>query len=88
MRVLDVHQADDLQRAGDTPRVLADRGEVAFGHHERRHDAGAVTRVDAGLLDVLHDAADDHRTCGVRDGVDVELERILEEPVDEHRPIV
>ena len=32
---------------------------MLLGHHERRHDARAVARVDAGLLDVLHDAADD-----------------------------
>ena len=87
-RVLHVHQADDLQRARDAPRVVADRAEVPLRDHERRHDAGAVARVDAGLLDVLHDAADDDRARRVGDRIDVELEGVLEEAVDEHRPIV
>ncbi len=38
-----------------------------------------------GLLDVLHDAADDHGAGRVGDGVDVELERVLEELVDQDR---
>jgi hypothetical protein len=41
--------------------------------------------VDAGFLDMLHDAADDDVSGGVGDGVDVELERIFEELVDQHR---
>ena len=41
--------------------------------------------MDARLLDVLHDAADDDGARGVGDRVDVELERVLEELVDEHR---
>ena len=38
-----------------------------------------------GLLDVLHDAADDDGAGGVGDGIDVELERVFEELVDQHR---
>jgi hypothetical protein len=34
--------------------------------------------------DVLHHAADDDGAGVVRDGIHVQLERILEEPVDEH----
>ena len=41
--------------------------------------------MDARLLDVLHDAADDDGAGRVGDRVDVELERVLEELVDEHR---
>ena len=37
-----------------------------------------------GVLDVLHDAAD-HDARAVADRVDVALERVLQEPVDEHR---
>jgi hypothetical protein len=40
--------------------------------------------VNAGLLDVLHDAADVHLGA-VAQCVDVDLDGILEEPVDEHR---
>ena len=39
------------------------------------------------LLDVLHDPADHEATGRVADGVDVDLGRILEEAVDEHRPL-
>ena len=41
--------------------------------------------MNAGLLDVLHDAADDDRAGRIGDGVDVELERVLEELVDQDR---
>ena len=43
--------------------------------------------MDAGLLDVLHDAADDDRAGRVGDAVDVELDGVLEELVDEDRPV-
>ena len=56
---LRVHQADDLERPGDAARVVADRLQVLVGDEVGRDDAGAVARVDAGLLDVLHHAADD-----------------------------
>jgi len=42
--------------------------------------------VDAGLLDVLHDAADDDAPA-VGDRVDVDLDRLLEEAVDEDRAV-
>ena len=41
--------------------------------------------MDAGLLDVLHDPADQHLAGGVADGVDVDLGGVGEEPVDQHR---
>jgi hypothetical protein len=34
-----------------------------FGQRHRRQTAGAVAGVDAGLFDVLHDAADDDTSC-------------------------
>ena len=49
--------------------------------------AGGVAGVDAGLLDVLHDAADQHLAGGVADGVDVDLGGLLEEAVDQHRAL-
>ena len=52
-----------------------------------REGAGRVARVHAGLLDVLHHPADDHLAGGVAHGVDVDLDRVLEEPVDQHRPL-
>ena len=88
MAYCDVHQADDLQRPRDAARVFANRREMTLGHHERRHDAGAVAGVDAGFLDVLHDAADDHRARRVGHAVDVELEGVLEEAIDQHRTVM
>ncbi len=82
---LNVHQTDDVQRAGDSARVIADRRQMALGADERRHHARAVAGMNARLFDVLHDAADDDRSCGVRDGIHVELEGVLEELVDEDR---
>jgi hypothetical protein len=46
-----------------------------------------VAGVHAGLLDVFHHAADDRLAGGVADGVDVDLHRVLEEAVDEHRAL-
>ena len=40
--------------------------------------------MDAGLLDVLHDAAD-VELGAVVERVDVDLDRVVEEPVDEQR---
>ncbi len=41
----------------------------------------------AGLLDVLHDAADHDLAGRVAQGVDVDLDGVLEEAVDEHRSL-
>ena len=41
----------------------------------------------AGLLDVLHDAADQHLAGVVADRVDVDLGGVGEEPVDQHRTL-
>ena len=43
--------------------------------------------MDAGVLDVLHDAADDD-PLPVGDGVDIGLEGILEKAVDQHGPLL
>ena len=42
--------------------------------------------MDAGLLDVLHDAAEVH-VGAVVEGVDVDLDGVLEEAVDQHRVV-
>ena len=47
-----------------------------------REHARGVARVDAGLLDVLHDGGD-VRLLAVAERVDVDLDRVLEEAVDE-----
>ena len=52
-----------------------------------RQGAGRVAGVDAGLLDVLHHPADEDLAGGVAHGVDVDLDGVLQEAVDQHRPL-
>ena len=42
--------------------------------------------MDAGLLDVLHHAAE-VELLAVEERVDVDLDRVVEEPVDQHRAL-
>ena len=84
-RVLDVDQPDDADPKRDVARRGADLLEHLLAERVRRQHAGAVAGVDAGLLDVLHDAADPHLGA-VAEGVDVDLDRVLEEPVEEDLP--
>ena len=58
--------------------------DVAAAQRHRRQRARRVTGVNPGLLDVLHDAADVD-LGPVAQRVDVDLDRVLEEAVDEHR---
>ena len=55
--------------------------EHLLAERVRRQHAGRVARVDAGLLDVLHDAADPD-VLAVADRVDVDLDRVLQEAVE------
>ncbi len=81
---LEVDQAPHADRLGQAdagvPDPLQDLGREAH----RRHDAGAVARVDPGALDVLHDAGD-HRPLAVAERVDVQLDRALHEVVHQDR---
>ena len=43
--------------------------------------------MDPRLLDVLHDAADQHLVA-VADRIDIDLDRIVEEPIEQHRAVV
>ncbi len=64
-------------------RVCSSIDEHDLGRQRvRRQHARRVAGVDAGLLDVLHHAADDG-ALAVGDAVDVDLDRVLEELVDE-----
>ena len=55
---------------------------IDAGKRVRRQHARRVARVNAGLLDVLHDAADDG-LLAVAHAVDVDLDGVLQELVDE-----
>ena len=81
---LHVHQALDVQLAGQLARLAFDLLDHAGRQAVRRDDAGRVARVDAGLLDVLHDAADE-RARAVAEAIDVHLDGRLQELVDQDR---
>ena len=53
----------------------------------RRQHAGAVARVHAGLLDVLHDAGDQH-VVAVGQRVHVHFGGVFQEAVDQHRALL
>ena len=58
-RVLHVHQADDLQRLGHRLGLALDLGQDLGRQRMGRQRAGRVAGMDAGLLDMLHDAGDE-----------------------------
>ena len=70
--------------AGDGLGRRADPVDLAVAQRDRRQRARRVAGVDAGLLDVLHDAAE-VELVAVEERVDVDLDRVVEEPVDQHR---
>ena len=81
-RQLHVEEPDDAER-GREPATVARTRRGRSRAADRREHAGGVARVDAGLLDVLHE----RRHPGllpVAERVDVELDGALEEAVDEH----
>src|SRR5699024_31441 len=80
---LDVEQAAHADSLGDRQRRLTDAFEHVLAQGQRGQDAGRVAGVDAGLLDVLHDAADEDLLTVV-ERIDVDLDGVFEEAVDEH----
>ncbi len=80
--VLHVHQPDDAELERQARRGVADLPQHLGAERVRRQHAGRVARVDPGLLDVLHDAADPD-VLAVADRVDVDLDRVLQEAVEE-----
>ncbi len=83
-RELDVEQPDHAQRPGDAGRLLADPVEHLLAQRVGRQHAGRVAGVDPRLLDVLHDPGDPD-VLAVAQGVDVDLDRVLEEAVEVDR---
>ncbi len=77
---LEVHEADDPELACHELGLAPDLGDDVGGQRVRRQHARGVAGVDAGLLDVLHDAADPD-VGAVAERVDVDLDRLLEEAV-------
>ena len=62
---LHVHQADDAERHRQRAGLPLELGDRLGGERVGRQRAGRVARVDAGLLDVLHDAGDDDVSLAV-----------------------
>ena len=83
-RELDVEQPAhaDARAMASVERRIALESRLAE-RHGRQH-ARRVAGVDAGLLDVLHDAAEEQLRAVVQ-RVDVDLDRVVEEPVDQQR---
>ena len=81
-RELEVEEAARAEPAGERACELADLRLECRAHRRRRDDAGGVAGVDARALDVLEDGGDP-AVVAVAQDVDVELERTLEEAVDE-----
>ena len=77
---LGVHEALRPERQHDPFHRGDDERLVALGHGLRREHPDRVAAVDAGQLDVLEQARDEHERP-VRDGVDVDFDA-LEVPVD------
>ena len=85
-RELDVHQAHHLQRAGELHGLPLELRDDLAVQRMGRQRAGRVARMHAGLLDVLHHAADeDVRPVG--DGVDVDLDCVAQVSVEQHRAL-
>src|SRR5438552_1707482 len=85
-RELNVDEADDAQLLRERLRLGPQRVDLIVPERVRRERARRVARVHAGFLDMLHHAAD-RDDPAVSDRVDVDLERVLEELVDEHRMV-
>ena len=86
-RVLHVDRSPDVEGVGDRAGVALDHLDDGVRQRRWRDHTGAVTGVDTGFLDVLHHASDDDLAGRVANGVDVDLDSVLEEPVDEHRTL-
>ena len=82
--VLHVHQPADIERAGERRRLAL---QLVDDFRRQRMDgqrAGAVARMDAGLLDMLHDARDEG-VLAVAKAIDVDLDGAGEIGVEEQR---
>ena len=83
--VLHVHQAADLERQRQRARSAARaRRSSSCVERMRRQRAGRVAGMDAGLLDVLHDAGDED-VLAVGQAIDVDLDGVGEIAVDQQR---
>ncbi len=85
--VLHVHQADDFERTGEHRGLALELALDMARERMRRQAAGRVARMHPRLLDVLHDAADQH-IGAVANAVHVDLDGVREIAVQQHGRIV
>ena len=81
-RELHVQKADDAEGWCERRHDRPDLCVLRWAERRRRKHAGRVAGMHARLFDVLHHRADEG-VASVRDCVDVDLDRALDEPVDE-----
>ena len=81
---LHVHQTAHIERLGQRDGVAADFVLHFRADRFRRQTARAVAGVDAGALDMFHDAAD-HVIFTVAQRIDIDFDGIVEKFIDQHR---
>ncbi len=81
---LDVHQAADIEGLCHGFRLALQLVEHLARERARRQRAGAIAGMDAGFLDVFHDAGDID-VCAVGQAVDVHLYGVAEIAVEQQR---
>ena len=84
-RVLHVHQSDHAERLRHGLGLGLQFGDGGGGKRVGWQRAGAVAGMDAGFLDMLHDAGDIDGLA-VGDAVHIDLDRVVQVAVDQHRP--
>ena len=85
--VLHIHEADDAERQRQRPGLALELRDGLGAKRMRRQGAGRIAGMDAGLLDMLHDAGDEG-VAAVGDAVDVDLDGVGQIAVDQERPLV
>src|SRR5690554_2077095 len=86
-RQLHVHQTDHTQLQRHALDLVAHLVLNLGRQRVRRQRAGRVTGVHARLLDVLHDRTDDH-IGAVGHRIHVNLDRAIEEVIQQHRAVI
>ena len=79
--VLHVHQAADLQRQRELAGLVVERGDGCGLEIMRGQRAGGIAGMNAGLLDMLHDAGDEC-VLAVREAIDVDLDGVRQVAVE------
>ena len=83
-RKLHVHEPLDIEFQSHQHGLATDFSNQLRSHGIRWQGTGRVTGMDAGLLDVFHDAADDH-LGSVTERIHVDLDCFIQKLVDQDR---